>query len=267
VLAARPMLAAIVSVLGAGLTAGTASAGPQQYEPLSDAVRTALAFSVSDTGRGATGADASAVLALSQRRSGLAGSNDSATQPGWLETMAAHLPARWKPSRRERIDFLETVHYEALRAGLDPHLVLGLIEVESGFRRYAISDAGARGYMQVMPFWTGVIGDRDPSKLFDMRANLRYGCTILRHYLDLERGNLFRALGRYNGSLGQAEYPNKVLAAWRRWEGRTPASPPAADRRALAAGGLTPSGRGRTASPRGETRLSPLASAPEQGGR
>ena len=110
------------------------------------------------------------------------------------------------------------MRYEAQRAGLDPHLVLGLIEVESYFRRYAISQAGARGYMQVMPFWANLIGDGDPSKLFDMRTNLRYGCTILRHYLDVERGDLFRALGRYNGSLGRPEYPNAVLRAWKRWE-------------------------------------------------
>ena len=117
------------------------------------------------------------------------------------------------------------MRYEAQRAGLDPNLVLGLIEVESYFRRYAISSAGARGYMQVMPFWTQVIGDGDPAKLFDMRTNLRYGCTILRHYLDIERGDLYRALGRYNGSLGRPEYPNAVLRAWRKWETREPARP------------------------------------------
>jgi soluble lytic murein transglycosylase-like protein len=109
------------------------------------------------------------------------------------------------------------VRYEAQRAGLDPHMVLGLIQVESNFRRHAISSAGARGYMQVMPFWTSVIGDGDPSALFDARTNLRYGCVILRHYIDIERGDLFRALGRYNGSLGRPEYPNAVLAAWKRW--------------------------------------------------
>ena len=97
-------------------------------------------------------------------------------------------------------------------------MVLGLIQVESNFRRYAISSAGARGYMQVMPFWVDLIGDGDASALFDARTNLRYGCTILRHYIDRENGNLFRALGRYNGSLGRAKYPNKVLKAWRRWE-------------------------------------------------
>jgi soluble lytic murein transglycosylase-like protein len=105
------------------------------------------------------------------------------------------------------------VHYEATRAGLDPELVLGLIEVESGFKKYAVSSAGARGYMQVMPFWVDDIGLGDQN-LFHLRTNLRYGCTILRHYLDMEKGDLYRALGRYNGSLGQAEYPNLVRAAW-----------------------------------------------------
>jgi soluble lytic murein transglycosylase-like protein len=105
------------------------------------------------------------------------------------------------------------VHYEATRAGLDPHLVLGLIEVESGFRKYAVSKSGARGYMQVMPFWTKAIGAGEQN-LFHLRTNLRYGCTILRHYLDVEKGDLYRALGRYNGSLGKPEYPNMVKAAW-----------------------------------------------------
>jgi len=108
------------------------------------------------------------------------------------------------------------VHYEATRAGLDPELVLGLIEVESRFRKYAISVAGARGFMQVMPFWLKLIG-RPDDNLFDTRVNLRYGCTILRHYLDTERGDLFRALGRYNGSLGYAKYPNKIKMAWAAW--------------------------------------------------
>jgi soluble lytic murein transglycosylase-like protein len=135
----------------------------------------------------------------------------------WLAEMSARLPVRHKPTQRERVEFLQMVRYEAQRAGLEPELVLGLIQVESGFRRHAISSAGARGYMQVMPFWTSLIGDGDPSGLFDSRANLRYGCTILRHYLDIERGDLYRALGRYNGSLGRPEYPNAVLSAWRRW--------------------------------------------------
>ena len=136
----------------------------------------------------------------------------------WLSTMSAKLPRKHKPDSKQRIEFLKTVRYEAQRAGLEPELVLGLIEVESYFRRYAISSAGARGYMQVMPFWTKVIGNGDPATLFDMRANIRFGCTILRHYVDIERGDLYRALGRYNGSLGKPEYPNLVLAAWKKWD-------------------------------------------------
>ena len=98
--------------------------------------------------------------------------------------------------------------------------MLGLIQVESGFRKYAVSSAGARGYMQVMPFWVKLIGSKD-NNLFHLRTNLRYGCTILRHYLDIEKGDLYRALGRYNGSLGQPEYPNMVRGAWEKhwnWE-------------------------------------------------
>jgi len=105
------------------------------------------------------------------------------------------------------------VYYEARRASLDPQLILGIIQVESGFKKYAVSKAGAYGYMQVMPFWRKLIGH--PShNLFHRRINLRYGCTILRHYLDIEKGNYFRALGRYNGSLGKAAYPNLVKNAW-----------------------------------------------------
>ncbi|MBX9637052.1 MAG: lytic transglycosylase domain-containing protein, partial [Nitrosomonas sp.] len=88
-----------------------------------------------------------------------------------------------------------------------------IIQVESGFKKYAVSHAGARGYMQVMPFWTGVIGHQDHN-LFHLRVNLRYGCTILRHYLNKEKGDYFRALGRYNGSLGEAAYPQLVLNKW-----------------------------------------------------
>ena len=115
--------------------------------------------------------------------------------------------------RQSREDFLITAHYEAKRAGLDPQLVLAVIHVESNFRKYAVSSAGARGYMQVMPFWTGLIGSSEHN-LFHLRTNLRYGCVILRYYLDLEHGDYFRALGRYNGSLGRAEYPNLVVRAW-----------------------------------------------------
>lgn len=97
------------------------------------------------------------------------------------------------------------------------------MQVESGFRKYAVSSAGARGYMQVMPFWVKLIG-RPDDKLFDLRTNLRYGCTILRHYLDIEKGDIYRALGRYNGSLGKPEYPNMVRAAWQnQWSYQKPA--------------------------------------------
>ena len=135
----------------------------------------------------------------------------------WLNTMQERLAKR-VPDRKQRIELLRTVHYEATRAGLDPQLVLGLLEVESAFRKYALSGAGARGYMQVMPFWISLIGHpRD--NLFHLRINLRYGCVILRHYLDLEKGDYYRALGRYNGSLGKPEYPNMVFAAWHgRWK-------------------------------------------------
>ncbi len=135
----------------------------------------------------------------------------------WLYEMSNRLRERI-PDRKQRTELLKTVHYEAIRNGLDPQLVLGLIQVESGFRKYAVSSAGARGYMQVMPFWVKSIGEPHHN-LFLLRTNLRYGCVILRHYLDLEQGDYFRALGRYNGSLGQAEYPNAVNAAWQgRWK-------------------------------------------------
>ncbi|MBA2483052.1 MAG: lytic transglycosylase domain-containing protein [Nitrosomonas sp.] len=131
----------------------------------------------------------------------------------WLTTMSERL-RNIMPEKEERDDFLSTVHYEATRAGLDPQLVLSIIEVESAFKKYAISHAGALGYMQIMPFWVKTIGNKNHN-LFHLRVNLRYGCMILRHYLDMENGNYFRALGRYNGSLGQAEYPQLVFDAWR----------------------------------------------------
>ncbi len=130
----------------------------------------------------------------------------------WLSEMSDRLKKKM-PDEAYRREFLSTVHYEAVRAGLDPHLVLSLIQVESGFNKYAVSRVGARGYMQVMPFWVKAIGKRDHN-LFHLRINLRYGCTIMRHYLDMEKGDLYRALGRYNGSLGREEYPNLVKAAW-----------------------------------------------------
>jgi soluble lytic murein transglycosylase-like protein len=191
---------AAVLALGCALLAPEAArAGAQLYEPLSDSVRTALA------------------AALVDRSAPEPRYASTMEKVDWLAEMAERLPLRHKPTHRERVEFLQRVRYEAQRAGLDPQLVLGLIQVESGFRRHAISIAGARGYMQVMPFWTRLIGDGEPAGLFDARTNLRYGCTILRHYLDIERGDLYRALGRYNGSLGRPEYPNAVLAAWKRW--------------------------------------------------
>jgi soluble lytic murein transglycosylase-like protein len=134
----------------------------------------------------------------------------------WVAEMSRRLASR-VPDERERRDLLATVHYEARRAGLDPQLVLAIMQVESAFRKFAISTADARGYMQVMPFWPRLIGTPDQN-LFHLRTNLRYGCTILRHYLDIESGDLYRALGRYNGSLGRPEYPNAVQAAMDRWQ-------------------------------------------------
>ena len=138
----------------------------------------------------------------------------------WLAAMSPKL-ARRIPDAATRNDLLATVHYEATRAGLDPLLVLAVIHHESNFRKYAVSSADARGFMQVMPFWVRLIGSPDQN-LFQLRTNLRYGCTILRHYLDVENGDVFRALGRYNGSLGQPEYPMAVMAAKRLYDA-TPA--------------------------------------------
>ena len=177
----------------------TALGGAQQYEPLADSVRVRLSRAVSDR----------AVPSMAFR--------STSDAQRWLTEMDTRLAKR-VPDRKTRLELLRTVHYEATRARLDPQLVLGVIEVESGFRKYAVSRAGARGYMQVMPFWVRLIGQPNHN-LFHLRTNLAYGCAILRFYLDMENGDYFRALGRYNGSLGQAEYPNAVLAAWRgRWK-------------------------------------------------
>ena len=176
-----------------------AAAGAQQYEPLADSVRARLSSMVSDR----------APATMNFRSSGDA--------QRWLDEMEQRL-ARHVPDRRQRLELLRTVHYEATRARLDPQLVLGVIEVESGFRKYAVSHAGARGYMQVMPFWIKLIG-QPKHNLFHLRTNLAYGCAILRYYLDVEQGDYFRALGRYNGSLGHIDYPRQVLAAWKiRWK-------------------------------------------------
>jgi len=170
------------------------NAGGQKYEPLSASVQASLNRAIAD--------QAVPFLAF----------EDEQEARSWLAAMSSRLVKKI-PDRVSREEFLVTVHYEAKRAGLDPQLVLGLIQVESAFRKYAVSRVGARGYMQVMPFWAKLIGTADQN-LFHLRTNLRYGCTILRHYLDIENGNLFRALGRYNGSLGKAEYPNMILRAW-----------------------------------------------------
>jgi soluble lytic murein transglycosylase-like protein len=188
----------------------TVQAGAQIYQPLSASVRASLNRSISD--------HAAPFLAFATE----------AEARQWLTAMSKRLASR-VADRLEREEFLVTVHYEAKRAGLDPQLVLGLIQVESNFRKYAVSRAGARGFMQVMPFWVPLIGRRDDN-LFHLRTNLRYGCVILRHYLDLEKGDLYRALGRYNGSLGKAEYPTQVVRAWQRdWNYSTQAAASSVD--------------------------------------
>ena len=194
--ALRPLLLQGFLALTAGMSSAGAQAGNQQYEPLAASVQAALHAAVADQ----------APLDPSFQR--------SPERARWLAEMSNRL-ARRIPDEAYRSELLRAVHYEATRAGLDPQLVLGLIQVESGFKKYALSTAGARGYMQVMPFWARLIGNQE-TNLFHMRTNLRFGCTILRHYLDIEKGDLFRALGRYNGSLGKAEYPDLVLGAWRR---------------------------------------------------
>ncbi len=134
----------------------------------------------------------------------------------WLLDMSRRLE-RKLPDPRFRLELLKHVHYEARRAGLPPELVLAVIEVESNFNPFAISNAGARGLMQVMPFWLKEIGQPGDS-LFRLQTNLRYGCTILKYYLDKENGNLFQALSRYNGSRGSRAYPALVDRAWKtRW--------------------------------------------------
>jgi soluble lytic murein transglycosylase-like protein len=176
-------------------------AGGQIEEPLADSVRSVLSSAIAE------GAPPKPQFADIERR---------LAYLRWLGRASEQLKRR-KSEARTRLEFLETLWYESKRKGLEPALVLGLIQVESGFRKYAISRVGARGYMQIMPFWSRLIGDGDVAKLFHMQTNLRFGCVILRHYLDIERGDLFLALGRYNGSRGRAEYPNAVFANRRNW--------------------------------------------------
>ncbi len=130
----------------------------------------------------------------------------------WLAYQSGNLHNKL-PNEEVRRNWLRLVHYESTRFNLDPDLVLALIEVESGFNRFAVSQVGASGLMQVMPFWKDLIGSSGDS-LFDVRTNLRYGCIILRHYLDTEGNNVSRGLARYNGSLGDPSYPNLVIGRW-----------------------------------------------------
>ena len=190
----RPEARALLALLALALPA-QALAGAQRYELLSASVRASLAHAVSD-------------------RSSF-GVQDAATR-AWIDAMMRRLAGSFDDEDSAR-HFLALARYEAMRAGLDPQLVLAVVDVESHFHKYAVSRAGARGFMQVMPFWVRQIGEPGHN-LFQERTNLRYGCTILRYYLDRENGNLYNALGRYNGTLGQADYPKRVLKAWReRW--------------------------------------------------
>lgn len=195
-----------IGALGAGGLSllgwpGLAHATGQLEEPLADSVRSALSAAIANT--------APPVPEFIDTQKRLA-------HLRWLGTMSDRLKRR-KSDDQIRIEFLQTAWYESKRAGLDTNLVMGLIQVESAFRKFAISPVGARGYMQIMPFWSRVIGDGDAGKLFNMQTNLRFGCVILRHYLDRERGDMFLALGRYNGSRGRAEYPNAVYTAQKNW--------------------------------------------------
>jgi soluble lytic murein transglycosylase-like protein len=191
---------AMTFIAFAGLPAA-ALAGRQLEEPLADSVRSALSAAIANS--------APPIPEFKDTESRLA-------YLRWLGEMSTRLKRR-KTDFETRKEFLQTVWYEAKRAGLDISLVLGLIQVESAFRKHAISVVGARGYMQVMPFWARLIGDGDASKLFHMQTNLRFGCVILRHYLERERGDTFMALGRYNGSRGKPQYPNAVYAAQKNW--------------------------------------------------
>ena len=179
-----------------------AEAGAQAEEPLSDSVRSVLSAAVAEAAPPKPKFD-NIEARLAYLR--------------WLGQASERLKRR-KAEAHTRLEFLETVWYESRRAGLETPLVLSVIQVESAFRKYAISVVGARGYMQVMPFWARLIGDGDPARLFHLQTNLRFGCVILRHYLDRERGDVFMALGRYNGSRGRAEYPSLVFGARRQWE-------------------------------------------------
>lgn len=198
----RGCLQSCVGMFGVLLFQERVWAGAQVEEPLVDSVRSALS---------------SAVNKAAPPIPEFASTEARLQYLRWLGACSDRLKKK-KPEWETRKEFLQTVWYESKRAGLDVALVLGLIQVESNFRKFAVSRVGARGYMQVMPFWTRVLGDGDAGKLFHMQTNLRFGCVILRHYLDREKGDLFLTLGRYNGSRGKAPYPNAVFAARKYWE-------------------------------------------------
>ena len=201
----RRSVLALLGTPGLLCMSGLARAGAQIEEPLADAVRNALSAAV---GRGEPPEPV------------FADTESKLRYLRWKVEMNTRLVARRSDLQtlQHRDEFLQTLWYDCKRARLDVAMVLGLIQVESNFRQYAVSSAGARGYMQVMPFWTRSIGDGEANTLFQMKLNLRFGCVILRHYLSLEREDLFLALGRYNGSRGKAAYPDAVLGARRRWE-------------------------------------------------
>lgn len=196
----KTMLLCMVLMLGSVI--GNICLAGQVEEPLADSVRNALRRAVHNS--------APPVMTFKTSEQRLAYTN-------WRNEMSKRLE-RYEKSPQRRKDILQTVYYESKRAGLEPSIVLGVITVESAFRKYAISSVGARGYMQIMPFWSRLIGDGEPSSLFNMQANIRFGCVILRHYLDMERGDMFMALGRYNGSRGKAKYPNLVFNAEKKWK-------------------------------------------------
>ena len=199
----RACLLSLAAGLGLLGWEDAAHAGAQIEEPLADSVRTALSSAIANRAPPVPEfADTEARLSYLR----------------WLGAMSERLKKK-KPEWNVRREFLQTIWYESHRAGLDTSLVLGLVQVESNFRKFAVSSVGARGYMQVMPFWTRVLGSPgDASILFHMQTNLRFGCVILRHYLNVENGNLFMALGRYNGSRGKAPYPDAVFAAKKNWD-------------------------------------------------
>ena len=211
------------------LAASCVLAGPQHEEPLADAVRTALSAAIAQQGPPElVHADAQSEQAFTVwlghaqavLRQHLRPRGQSSTRDKAHAGPSPSAPSHELDADSLQREFLHTVWYESQRAGLDPAWVLGLIQVESGFRKFAVSSAGARGYMQVMPFWTRVLSDGDASQLFHAQANVRFGCVILRHYLNLERGDLALALGRYNGSRGQSAYPTAVLSASKAWRPR-----------------------------------------------